>query len=86
MTSIARYRERFLGLELAHGPFGELRQSALAAFEAQGFPHKRHEDWKYTNVSDVADTEWAHERGDDAYRFMRRWAPSPASSAPPSSR
>lgn len=70
MTTIARYRERFTGFELAHAPFAELRESALAAFEAQGYPHKRVEDWKYTNVSDVEQTEWKHERGDGAYRLV----------------
>ena len=35
-----------------------LREKAFAAFEANGFPTPRNEDWKYTNVSSVVSDKW----------------------------
>lgn len=69
MTTLHEYQRRFEGLELSHAPFAVLRKQALAAFEAQGFPTKRHEDWRYTNVSNIAGTEWKHAKGDPAYSW-----------------
>ncbi|GED22041.1 Fe-S cluster assembly protein SufD [Halomonas halmophila] len=34
------------------------RQAGAARFEALGFPHRRVEDWKYTNVRDIARTDF----------------------------
>ena len=32
-------------------PFHEIRRSALSKFAELGFPGRRDEDWKYTNIS-----------------------------------
>ncbi len=77
MTTVAAYQERFRGLELAHAPFAKLHERALAAFVAQGFPARGprgrgHEDWRYTNVSEVEKTGWKHERGDAAWSWKVR--------------
>lgn len=34
-------------------PVGQIRQDAIDHFEAEGFPTKRHEEWKYTNLKPV---------------------------------
>lgn len=36
----------------------ELRRRALASFQSLGFPTRRNENWKYTNVRSVAQTDW----------------------------
>ncbi len=35
--------------------FSALRKTALASFATSGFPTTKHEDWKYTNLTPVAD-------------------------------
>src|SRR5215204_807633 len=35
-----------------------LRERAFEYFAANGFPTQRHEDWKYTNVAEIAKREW----------------------------
>ncbi len=35
-----------------------LRERAYEYFAANGFPTPRHEDWKYTNVAEIAKREW----------------------------
>ena len=37
----------------------DLRERAMASFTEQGFPTTRHEQWKYTNLQPVADTQFA---------------------------
>ncbi len=32
-------------------PFHKVRKSAIAKFESLGFPARRHEEWKYTNIT-----------------------------------
>lgn len=34
-------------------PVGHIRQAAIDKFEAEGFPTKKHEEWKYTNLRPV---------------------------------
>jgi Fe-S cluster assembly protein SufD len=70
VTSANDYSARFTGLELAHkGPswLAERRCKALASFEAQGLPTKRHEDWKYTDIKPIAEGSFSHELGEPAY-------------------
>jgi Fe-S cluster assembly protein SufD len=52
-SQLAREVENF-------GPAGlrKLRADALAQFEAIGFPNSRNEDWKYTNLSTLAKTNF----------------------------
>ena len=35
------------------------REDAMRRFAANGFPSTRHEDWRFTNISPIADTEFA---------------------------
>ena len=65
MSSVAERQETFLA---EHGRFvknrgasapvwvRELRERGAARFAALGFPTVRQEDWRFTNVSAVADT------------------------------
>jgi Fe-S cluster assembly protein SufD len=52
------YRSRFDGLRASRGAepawLRDLRESALARFEASGFPTTRDEAWKYTSVAPIA--------------------------------
>ena len=53
-----------------------LRREAFTSFEAQGFPTRKNEEWKYTNVKSIADgryrlaaaTPATDMAGYDAYR------------------
>ena len=38
-----------------------MREDSFAHFERVGFPTVREEDWKYTNVSPIARTDFAPE-------------------------
>jgi Fe-S cluster assembly protein SufD len=40
---------------LPHDELSALREAAVASFIADGFPTTKHEDWKYTNLSSVAE-------------------------------
>ncbi len=46
--------------EANHFPawLGELRKKALEEFAEAGFPTTRHEAWRFTNVSRIAETRW----------------------------
>ena len=37
----------------ADSPIHEIRREALKTFEELGFPTKRHEEWKYTNLKPI---------------------------------
>lgn len=37
----------------AHSPIHQIRQEAMARFEKMGFPTKRDEEWKYTNLKPI---------------------------------
>ena len=63
-----RYAERFA--ELAEGAgasgadwFMPIRREALASFARLGFPTKRDEDWKFTNVTPISSTDFALANG-----------------------
>ena len=60
-TSIERYLELFQNAPHARERSGanapwlaNLREAAIAQFEAQGFPSTKHEEWRFTNVSPIA--------------------------------
>jgi Fe-S cluster assembly protein SufD len=36
-----------------------MRQTALSTLAEKGFPHKKHEDWKYTNIQPLLEQEFA---------------------------
>jgi Fe-S cluster assembly protein SufD len=61
MTTLDTYAERLEGLELLHrGPawLRRLRETSWASLQAQGFPTKKHEDWKYTSTRALEETAW----------------------------
>lgn len=37
----------------------QIRQSALLTLAEKGFPHKKHEDWKYTNIQPLLEQKFA---------------------------
>lgn len=37
----------------------QIRQSAMLTLSEKGFPHKKHEDWKYTNIQPLIEQEFA---------------------------
>ncbi len=37
----------------------QIRQSALSTLTEKGFPHKKHEDWKYTNIQPLLEQAFA---------------------------
>ncbi|MFV9615963.1 MAG: hypothetical protein ACNYZG_08405, partial [Gammaproteobacteria bacterium] len=37
----------------------QVRESALLTLSEKGFPHKKHEDWKYTNIQPLLEQEFA---------------------------
>jgi Fe-S cluster assembly protein SufD len=41
----------------------QLRELAFAAFSAKGFPTQKDEDWKYTNVAQLAGVDWSVDSG-----------------------
>jgi Fe-S cluster assembly protein SufD len=41
-----------------HAAFGPLRRAAREAFAAQGLPTPRQEEWRYTNVAELASVAW----------------------------
>lgn len=43
------------------------RQAGAARFEAMGFPTRRDEEWKYTNVRDIARGNFALAAGSDFF-------------------
>lgn len=58
------YRSRFSQFESglngeSRSAIHQLRQSAIEKFSQLGFPTTRNEEWKYTNVSDLAKTEFS---------------------------
>lgn len=46
----ARLVEAFAGLRRGHDAVAARREAAFARFEASGLPHRRLEDWKYTDL------------------------------------
>lgn len=63
---IRRYRSTFTNLGAegvnGHGWMDELRRSGMETFERLGFPTTDHEAWRQTNVSAIAQTEFAPAR------------------------
>jgi Fe-S cluster assembly protein SufD len=53
----SRVAEKLIGDR--HGALAALRNRAMQAFTASGFPTIRDEDWKYTNVHAIAQQEFA---------------------------
>jgi Fe-S cluster assembly protein SufD len=49
------------GLYGRGGTINNLRQDAMEFFEQSGFPTKRNEEWKYTDVSAIANTNYRYE-------------------------
>ena len=45
-------------------PLHAVRRKALEAFQRQGVPTTRHEEWKYTNVLPSLGTEYSVQRAD----------------------
>ena len=63
-----------------------LRQAARARFQALPWPTARSEDWRFTSISPISETQWelskeATEIHDDADRFIRRDFEPPLSTA-----
>ncbi len=56
------YVDRFEALRpellLADQPFDTLREAAIAAFASQGVPTRKHEQWKYTDVTRLIQEEF----------------------------
>ncbi|MGH8397866.1 MAG: Fe-S cluster assembly protein SufD [Gammaproteobacteria bacterium] len=52
VQSIQVYADSFEALQHLQAPswLNEMRRHAFAQFAERGFPHERHEDWKYTNT------------------------------------
>lgn len=50
--------KRFLSAAVEPDQLRELREAAFATFSAIGFPVVKSEDWKYTNVSQIAASAW----------------------------
>lgn len=66
-SGIEHYRAEFARIESALSggeALSKLRREGLEAFSRAGFPHKKIEDWKYTDVSDIESTRF--ETPDDA--------------------
>jgi Fe-S cluster assembly protein SufD len=60
----SNYRADFeivTGLYGRGGRINNLRQDAMEFFEQSGFPTKRNEEWKYTDVSVIANTNYRYE-------------------------
>jgi Fe-S cluster assembly protein SufD len=53
-TLDAQFASR-IAAAVAPGPELELRHAALARFKAQGFPTRRQEEWKYTDLKPIAE-------------------------------
>lgn len=54
----------------------KLRQGALARFEAVGFPLKKTEAWRFTNVAPIAKMEWEAAEagiGEDSLALLRKF-------------
>ncbi|MGI8892779.1 MAG: Fe-S cluster assembly protein SufD [Bacteroidia bacterium] len=49
------------GLYGRGGRMNKLRQDAMEFFEQSGFPTKKNEEWKYTDVSHIANTSFRYE-------------------------
>ena len=78
--SLARYAESFGGFEKSAASHDvawlkKLRQEGFARFHEAGFPTLRNEDWRFTNVSAIAQTPFHLVRNGHSL-------PSPASLAP----
>ncbi|MFP4154992.1 MAG: Fe-S cluster assembly protein SufD [Halothiobacillaceae bacterium] len=48
------WQQRFAALDVARGPFADLRRRAWAEFTEHGFPDPREEEWRWTNVRPIA--------------------------------
>ncbi len=62
-AGLARYLQRFAEVERAGNGasapwFAPLRRAAMDRFAAVGFPTTRDEDWRFTNVAPIAQTEF----------------------------
>jgi Fe-S cluster assembly protein SufD len=62
-AGIARYLQRFAdaernGARASASWFAPLRRAAMDRFAAVGFPTTRDEDWRFTNVAPIAQTEF----------------------------
>ena len=42
--------------DAAGSPSADLRKSAMAAFLAKGFPGRRDEEWRFTDIRPILDT------------------------------
>ena len=63
--SVSSYQSSHFAFQ--HAPangLGELRNAALEAFGALGFPNRRVETWKYTSVKKLADVAFEHDSRD----------------------
>jgi hypothetical protein len=58
--------------ELPDNPLAPSRKAALARFLDRGFPTTRLEDWKYTDLSKIADI---------SQRWLENGAPAPTAAA-----
>ncbi|MGD9589042.1 MAG: Fe-S cluster assembly protein SufD [Pyrinomonadaceae bacterium] len=56
----SRFAEEFRNLTVQEGDQAVrgLRERAFEYYKANGFPTPRHEDWKYTNVAEIAKRDW----------------------------
>jgi Fe-S cluster assembly protein SufD len=53
-----RYRDAFASNAAAGDALGSVRNRAFEAFEATGFPTRKHEEWRYTNPAPVTEVDW----------------------------
>jgi Fe-S cluster assembly protein SufD len=54
--------ESFTGAATAEGPewLEPIRRAAMERFAATGFPHPRHEEWRFTPIAPIAQATWRH--------------------------
>ncbi|MFZ9889380.1 MAG: Fe-S cluster assembly protein SufD [Myxococcota bacterium] len=76
MTTVEQYRQRFSALELEHGEDGASRRAALEAYCAAGPPTSRLEEWRYTKLDNVLETNWHMERGAPAWQTTTEGIPA----------
>jgi Fe-S cluster assembly protein SufD len=56
---IGTWLEAFTAQQPAEPWIQKLRETAFAKFSAQGFPTTKNEEWRFTNVSRIANVPWA---------------------------